>query len=594
MRRTRAIFAALLVSALVAACGGTTVTPVPSAAPSAAPSASPSPAPSAPGVSLPSLPTGWARHEAPGAFTIGVPETWLVLTSTERDDPTAATALKAKYPTYSTAIDSSLGQMRDQGLFIFAFDVSGDTSVFATNMNILKVPGPLDQASATSAAAVVQKQFKLDTPLNVEAVTTLAGAYRYQFAENLVATSMAGIQYLFPSGSDMYVMTFLTTVAQAAAYGPTVVSMAGTFAATSATGAAPVATTTPAASPAPAALPAGFARFDLGTGMLIGLPAAWMTMTTAERDDPSAEAAFRTTWPDQKMWIDALLPIMKNNGELIFSLDVKGPGPTNFPTQFSVDKYAGPLTLDWATTSAAGVQKNYKITTPFEILPVTKPAGSYRYQWVDEASTVPTAGAKYLIPVGSDVYELTLTVSLPLAPSYSPILTSIVESLSIASASVTPAPPAASLESAKFDPSTGKSLDESMPDVCVLVSLATVKAASGYSDTVQNQLHLWDACEWTYPDKSGVDLTVERYIDAAHASAAIAAQVAHPGMAGHSWAALSGVGDSAFVMDKNGGDAMAVVGSWLVISNVGSAAPATTRTDTAVAVLKTALATVRP
>ena len=47
-------------------------------------------------------------------------------------------------------------------------------------------------------------------------------------------------------------------------------------------------------------------------------------------------------------------------------------------------------------------------------------------------------------------------------------------------------------------------------------------------------------------------------------------------------------------MDKNGGDAMAVVGSWLVISNVGSAAPATTRTDTAVAVLKAALATVRP
>jgi hypothetical protein len=446
--RIRTIVTAVLVSTFIAACGSTTVTPLPSAPPSAPPSASPSASPSAPGVpvvSLPPLPTGWSRHEVPAAFTIGVPDTWLVLTSAERDGTAAATAVKAKYQAYSSAIDSALSQMRDQGLFVFAVDVSGDTSVFATNMNILKVRGPLDQTFAAAAAVKVQTQFKIETPLTVEATTTPLGAYRYQFAENMSATSIAGIQYLFPSGSDVYVMTFLTTVAQAAEYGPTVVSMADTFA-VAAPGTAPVVTPTPVASSAP--LPAGFVRYDLGNGLSIGMPGTWMTMTAAERDDPAVEALFRAKYPDQKLWIDSLLPVLKGTGDLILSLDVKGPGPANFPAELTVSKTAGPLTADIANASAVAVQKNAKVATPFEVLPVASPAGAYRYQWVADQAGVSVASAQYLVPVGSDVYVLSLSVNLPLAASYSPILTSIVESLSIASASVTSAPPAASLEPA--------------------------------------------------------------------------------------------------------------------------------------------------
>jgi hypothetical protein len=535
-------------------------------------------------VTLPALPSGWTRHDA-GAFLIGVPDAWLVLTVHERDDAAAAALVKTAFPNYTEAVDSAIAQMRAQNLFLFAVDVSGDRSTFATNVNILKVAGPLDEAFVRRSAATVQAQFKLDTPLNVETVATPAGTYRYQFAENLLATSMAGIQYLFPSGSDVYVMTFLTTVAQAATYGPTVVSMADTFA-VAASGASPIAAATPA--PAVAPLPAGWARYDLGNGLSIGLPEAWMTMTP----DPAAEAAIRAKWADQKLWIDTYLPMMRANGELLLSLDVKGPGPANFPAQFSVYKYAGPLTAEWAKDSALHVQQNVKATTPFDVLPVTDPTGAYRYQWVADAAGVSVAGAKYLIPVGSDVYELTLSVSTPLAPSYSPILTSIVESLSPITASaapVAPAAPAPSLDPSNFDPQTGKFLGESLPDVCALVSLDTVKAAAAEPDTTQSPQQFQNSCDWVYPDKSGLTLYVDRYIDAAHAKAALADEAAHPGMAGHSYTTLSGVGDAAYIMDKNGGDAFAVAGSWLVFVGVGSAGPTTTRTTTAEKILAAAI-----
>jgi len=63
----------------------------------------------------------------------------------------------------------------------------------------------------------------------------------------MAPTSMAGRQCLFPSGYyDVYVMTFLTTVAQIATYSPTVLSLSDTFAAAEAPGAAPSATQAPA------------------------------------------------------------------------------------------------------------------------------------------------------------------------------------------------------------------------------------------------------------------------------------------------------------------------------------------------------------
>ena len=237
----------LLASALVAACGGLAITPVPSAAPSAVATSAPS-AQGGPIDTLPTLPAGWARYESPGAFTIGVPATWLVMTSTERNDSAAETALKAKYPTYSAKIDTALVQMRDQDLLVLAGDVNGDATVSAASMFIKKVPGTLDLAFATSAAAAAQKQLKIGVPLTVQAMTKPAGSYCYDFAVDMAPTSMAGRQCLFPSGYyDVYVMTFLTTVAQIATYSPTVLSLPDTFVAAAAPGAAPSATPAPPA-----------------------------------------------------------------------------------------------------------------------------------------------------------------------------------------------------------------------------------------------------------------------------------------------------------------------------------------------------------
>lgn len=245
MRHIKATLSLLVAGALLAACSGS---PASSGASNGASNPPASVAPSAPGVpivELPALPAGWARYEVPGAFSIGVPEGWLVMTTVELNDPAAVTALKAAHPDYSTAIDSTLAQMREQNVLIQAFDIAGDTSLITSNMNIIKTTGPLNAAFATSAAAVVQTQFALETPLNVETVATPAGSYRYQFAESLDDHAMAGVQYLFASGSDVYVMTFLTIVSQAASYGSTVVSMADTFAASSGGAPAPVASSEP-------------------------------------------------------------------------------------------------------------------------------------------------------------------------------------------------------------------------------------------------------------------------------------------------------------------------------------------------------------
>ncbi len=249
MIRIRTALSVGVVGMLLTACGGA---PATTAAPSVTATIPPVPV-----VALPTLPSGWARYEAPGAFTAGAPQTWMVLTTAERDDPAAATALKAKYPDYSEAIDTAIAQMLEQGIYLHAYDIGGDTSVFTTNVNVLRVHGPLNAVFAGAAAAAVQAQFKIEDPLSVESVTSPAGAYRYQFAENLLEDSLAGMQYLMPAGSDVYIMTFLTTVRQTEGYGPTAVSMAETFAAAG----GGTATATPALTPN-GSVDVGLATFD--------------------------------------------------------------------------------------------------------------------------------------------------------------------------------------------------------------------------------------------------------------------------------------------------------------------------------------------
>jgi hypothetical protein len=87
MERSRTIFAAILVGTLIAACGSSTAPSAASAVPSAVPSLVPSVAPSAPIINLPSLPTGWVRYEAPGAFTIGAPHPFDRMRGSMRNAP---------------------------------------------------------------------------------------------------------------------------------------------------------------------------------------------------------------------------------------------------------------------------------------------------------------------------------------------------------------------------------------------------------------------------------------------------------------------------------------------------------------------------
>ena len=79
-----------------------------------------------------------------------------------------------------------------------------------------------------------------------------------------------------------------------------------------------------------------------------------------------------------------------------------------------------------------------------------------------------------------------------------------------------------------------------------------------------------------------------RYIDAAHALAAMSSEVAHPGYAGQTYAPFVGVGDSPFV-DKPGGDGWAVDRSWVVFVGVGSGIPLAIRGATTETVLAAAV-----
>jgi len=79
-----------------------------------------------------------------------------------------------------------------------------------------------------------------------------------------------------------------------------------------------------------------------------------------------------------------------------------------------------------------------------------------------------------------------------------------------------------------------------------------------------------------------------RYIDAAHALAAMSSEVAHPGYAGQTYAPLVGVGDSAFI-DRPGGDGWAVDRSWVVFVGVGSGIPSAIRGATTETVLAAAV-----
>jgi hypothetical protein len=524
---------------LLAGCGGTSV-------PSVAPTASPT-GPSittAPIVQLPTLPTGWVRYEAPGAFTVGVPGTWLVMTPAERDDPTAAAALKTAHPDFVKAIDTAVAQMRQQGTYLHAYDVAGDTSAFTTNMNVLRVSGPLTATFAKAAAATVQAQFELADPLDVQAVAKPAGAYRYQFAEDLRDASLAGMQYLIPAGTDVYVMTFLTTVAQTDDYGPTAVGMAETFAAidggSASTSPAPTST---AAAPDPGSASAIVVQAE--SASLQGAGQYTLTSETSNiadthggylyLGDGGAKAVYTVAIPADAtyyVWIRIADDGLHPDGARSVSVDVGGSAK------------------DWVNRSRDTKGWTYEA---FGSLPIT--SGSLRVTFTKLETT-------------TAAFSMDEFVFSP-DPDFDP------------SAAVAPGATAGPV--AGFDPVTGVLLDASVPDACVLLPGTAVGAATGYPTTTADPTYFKNGCRYIDRNLSRVDAAtaVNRYVDVEHARAAARLRATTPSDSGRPWVSLPGY-DDLFYATGNG-EVVAVSGVWLVMVNAYQVGPdgAGTLTDVA-------------
>ena len=146
----------------------------------------------------------------------------------------------------------------------------------------------------------------------------------------------------------------------------------------------------------------------------------------------------------------------------------------------------------------------------------------------------------------------------------------------------------ASLAPTAYDAKTGQIWGPNIADACTLIPLETVRSDSGVADAARNPTNFVDACDWVYPNKQSVTLTVERYLDAEHATAALTAHSQPQTGMQHVWAKVSGVGDSALI-DTAAGDAMSVSGSWVVIISAGTSDASTTRGAAAAALLPVAV-----
>lgn len=548
MSRSRAMLAAAFAVAgsLLAGCGGTSV---PSVAPTASPTTTSVPSPSV--APLPTLPSGWIRYEAPGAFTVGAPATWLVMTPAERDEPTAAAALKTAHPDYVKAIDTAVALMREQGSWVQAYDVAGDTSTFATNMNVLRVPGPLTAAFAKAAAATVQAQFEIVDPLDVEPATKPVGAFRYQFAEDLQPTSLAGMQYLIPAGSDVFVMTFLTTVAQSEAYGPTALGMAESFATFGHGSASTSPTATPtAATPAPIAATPGPASAIVVQAESASLQGAGQYTLTSETSniadthggylylgDGGAKALYTVTIPANAtyyVWIRIADDGLHADGARSVSIDVGGSAK------------------DWVNQSRDTKGWTYEA---FGSIPIT--AGSLKVTFTKLETT-------------SAAFSMDEFILSP-DPDFDPIV------------GAAPGPTVDPM--AGFDPVTGILLDPSVADACVLLPAATVGGATGYPKTAADTTYFKNGCRYIDRNLNRVDAAtaVNRYVDVEHARAAAQLRATTPSESGRPWVSLPGY-DDLFYATGNG-EVIAVDGAWLVMVNAYAVGPDGAGTLTEVAKL---------
>jgi hypothetical protein len=143
----------------------------------------------------------------------------------------------------------------------------------------------------------------------------------------------------------------------------------------------------------------------------------------------------------------------------------------------------------------------------------------------------------------------------------------------VATAAASASPSAAggavpSINPAMVDKATGQVFGPNLADACALLSTDAIKSATGEAGVTASATHFADACSWDFAAGNGVTLTVERYIDADHASAKFRAE--KPGITGHRLADAT-VGGRPARTDAAGGDAIVLVGSWIVIISDGGA-----------------------
>ena len=147
-RRPASMAAALAVTLLVAACGGSTATPTPSVAPEPSPTPAPtvsaaphSAAPTAAASVAPLGTTGRIVDDSNG-YAITLPDGWVRIDLTQQDvEAVVQAGLEAMSPEAADLLVSQISAMTAAGMKFFAIDRDGATLEYVLGMDAAGVPG---------------------------------------------------------------------------------------------------------------------------------------------------------------------------------------------------------------------------------------------------------------------------------------------------------------------------------------------------------------------------------------------------------------------------------------------------------------------
>jgi hypothetical protein len=210
----RVAAAGLLCAVVLGGCSGSTsggsTAPAATATHTASPTAAPAPTPTP-------LPSGWSRHAINGAYSIALPDSWLLLTATERDSTTAADAAKAKRPDISKNIDTALEKMTGGSMSMWAFGPS--TSTFTTNVFLTGATGEtLTEANAKDAAQGLIESIGLTSAPTPVLLTDPNGAYRLEADYTMLGLDLHVFVYMVQVGPDVQAIVLTTEAATASQY----------------------------------------------------------------------------------------------------------------------------------------------------------------------------------------------------------------------------------------------------------------------------------------------------------------------------------------------------------------------------------------